>query len=108
MNKLNQKSIFILVLNLAILVFGTLKDSIFLGFSLGYMATLTLSYVFGSKIQNTAMNLGYIWISKWSCFVIFLATAGMNAPNIFLESMFMFVLFNLTINPAYFMKKEIV
>ncbi len=108
MNKLNQKSIFILVLNLAILVFGTIKDSIFLAFSLGYMATLTLSYVCGSKIQNTAMNLGYIWISKWSCFVIFLATVGMNAPNIFLESLFMFVLFNLTINPAYFMKKEIV
>ena len=108
MNKLNQKSIFILVLNLAILVFGTLKDSIFLAFSLGYMATLTLSYVCGSKIRNTAMNLGYIWISKWSCFVIFLATVGMNAPNIFLESLFMFILFNLTINPAYFMKKETV
>ena len=108
MNKLNQKSIFILILNLAIFVFGTLKDPIFLAFSLGYMATLTLLYVCGSKIQNTAMNLGYIWISKWSSFVIFLAIVGMNAPNIFLESMFMFVLFNLTINPAYFMKKEIV
>ncbi len=108
MNNLNQKSIFILILNLAILVFGTLKNPVFLAFSFGYMATLTLSYICGSKIQNTAMNLGYIWISKWSCFVIFLAAVGMNAPNIFLESMFMFVLFNLTINPAYFMKKEIV
>ena len=40
------------------------------------------------------------------CFVIFLVVVGMNTPTIFLESMFMFVLFNLTINPAFFIKKE--
>jgi len=72
------------------------------------MATLSLLYFCGAKIQNIAMNLGYVWVSKWLCFVIFLIIVGMNVPNIFLESMFMFVLFNLTINPAFFINKETV
>jgi len=108
LNILNQKNIFLFVLNLAIFVVGTLKNPLFLAFSLGYMAILILLYFFGSKIQNTAMNMGYIWISKWSCFVIFLAAIGINTPTIFLESMFIFILFNLAINPVFFMKKEVV
>jgi len=105
---LNQKNIFLVVLNLAIFAVGTLKNPIFPAFSLGYMATLSLLYFCGAKIQNVAMNLGYVWISKWLSFVIFLIFVGINAPNIFLESMFMFVLFNLTINPAFFINKETV
>jgi len=106
LNIINQKNIFLVLVNLAVFVLGILKNPIFLAFTLGYMATLTLLYFCGSKIQNIALNLGYTWTSKWSCFVIFLAIIGMNAPTIFLESMFMFVLFNLTINPAFFIKKE--
>ena len=105
---MNQKNIFLVVLNLAILVVGTLKNPIFTPFALGYMSTLSLLYFCGAKIRNIAMNLGYVWVSKWLCFVIFLAIVGMNVPNIFLESMFMFVLFNLTINPAFFINKETV
>ncbi len=105
---MNQKNIFLVILNLAIFLVGTLKNPIFPAFSLGYMATLSLLYFCGAKIQNIAMNLGYVWVSKWVCFVMFLIIVGMNVPNIFLESMFMFVLFNLTINPAFFINKETV
>ena len=105
---MNQKNIFLVILNLAIFVVGTLKNPIFPAFSLGYIAILSLLYFCGAKIQNIAMNLGYVWASKWLCFVIFLVVVGMNTPDIFLESMFMFVLFNLTINPAFFINKETV
>jgi len=105
---LNQKNIFLVLLNLIIFVVGTLKNPIFPAFSLGYMATLSLFYFCGAKIQNIAMNVGYAWVTKWFCFVIFLIVVGMNMPDIFLESMFMFVLFNLTINPAFFINKETV
>ena len=105
---MNQKNIFLVILNLALFVVGTLKNPTFPAFSLGYMAVLSLLYFCGAKIRNIAMNVGYVWMSKWLCFVIFLVIVGMNAPNIFLESMFMFVLFNLTINPAFFINKETV
>ena len=105
---MNQKNIFLVILNLAIFLAGTLKNPIFPALSLGYMATLSLLYFCGAKIQNIAMNLGYVWVTKWLCFVIFLVIVGMSVPNIFLESMFMFVLFNLTINPAFFINKETV
>jgi len=105
---LNQKNIFLVLLILTFFVVGTLKNPIFSAFSLGYIATLSLLYFCGAKIQNIAMNLGYVWATKWLCFVIFLVIVGMSVPNIFLESMFMFVLFNLTINPAFFINKETV
>ena len=49
--------------------------------------------------------MGYIWISKWSVFVVFLALSGIYMPDVFLYSLLMFVFFNLSVNPSYLFLK---
>ena len=87
---------------------GSFSNLKFALISIGYMFTIAFLYFFGSKIKNVAMNIGYVWTSKWASFVIFLFIVGIYTPEIFLLAMTMFVVFNLSLNPSIFMKKEVI
>ena len=61
---------------------------------------MLLLYYMGSKINDVFLNVGYIWISKWVAFVVFLVLAGTFQPDTFLYALLMFLVFNLSVNPA--------
>ena len=79
---------------------------LFLPIAFFHAASVTFVYYFGSKIEDMALNVGYIWLSKWALFIISLLITGTFASDIFLYAMTLFVLFNVSINPANFMPNK--
>ena len=102
MKKFNLKSYLIIAfIYLLILVSGAIANPLFLPIALFHTASISFVYYFGSKIQDMALNVGYIWLSKWA-----LVITGIFAPDIFLYAMTLFILFNVSINPANFMPNK--
>ena len=95
-----------IAINALIFVLGGLTDLLFMPIVIGYIASITLVYYFGAKIKDAALNVGYIWLSKWALFIIFLLITGTNTPDTFLYAMAWFVVFNITVNPAIFILKQ--
>jgi hypothetical protein len=96
----------ILLLNLVIFALGTVANTYFAVIASGYIATMLMIYFLGTKIKDFIINVGYIWISKWTVFIIFLALTGIYLPDAFLYSLLMFIVFNITINPSDFIKEK--
>ena len=63
-------------------------------------------YLIGSKIKDYVIKIGYIWVAKWLVFVAFLILSGIYLPEVFLYSLAMFVIFNLSVNPSNPMSKK--
>ena len=100
MKNISKKIKLILLLNIAIFIFGTLANTFFAVIASSYIATMFIIYFLGSKIKDFVINVGYIWVSKWVVFIIFLALTGIYLPDAFLYSLLMFLVFNITINPS--------
>ena len=96
----------ILLLNLVIFALGTVANTYFAVIASGYIATMLMIYFLGTKIKYFIINFVYIWISKWTVFIIFLALTGIYLPDAFLYSLLMFIVFNITINPSDFIKEK--
>ena len=96
----------ILLLNLVVFTLGTLANTYFAIIASGYIATMLMIYFLGTKIKDFIINVGYIWISKWTVFIIFLILTGVYLPDAFLYSLLMFIVFNITINPSDFIKEK--
>ena len=96
----------ILLLNLVVFALGTVANAYFAIIATGYIATMLMIYFLGTKIKDFIINVGYIWISKWTVFIIFLALTGVYLPDAFLYSLLMFIVFNITINPSDFIKEK--
>ena len=97
----------IFLLNTSVFIIGTLADIYFALLAVGYMVTILLAYLVGNKIKNHVVQIGYIWVIKWSVFVVFLMLTGIYQPDIFLYSLVMFIIFNLSVNPSnIILKKE--
>ena len=96
----------ILLLNLVVFTLGTLANTYFAIIASGYIATMLMIYFLGTKIKDFIINVGYIWISKWTVFIIFLTLTGVYLPDAFLYSLLMFIVFNITINPSDFIKEK--
>ena len=103
---ISKKIKLILLLNLAIFTLGTVANTYFAIIASGYVATMLIIYFLGSKIKDFIINVGYIWVSKWTVFIIFLALTGIYLPDAFLYSLLMFIVFNITINPSDFIKEK--
>ena len=103
---ISKKIKLILLLNLTIFTLGTVANTYFALIASGYVATMLIIYFLGSKIKDFIINVGYIWISKWIVFIIFLALTGIYLPDAFLYSLLMFIVFNITINPSDFIKEK--
>ena len=103
---ISKKIKLILLLNLAIFTLGTVANTYFAIIASGYVATMLIIYFLGSKIKDFIINVGYIWISKWTVFIIFLALTGIYLPDAFLYSLLMFIVFSITINPSDFIKEK--
>ena len=103
---ISKKIKLILLLNLAIFTLGTVANTSFAIIASAYVATMLIIYFLGSKIKDFIINVGYIWISKWTVFIIFLALTGIYLPDAFLYSLLMFIVFNITINPSDFIKEK--
>ena len=96
-----------LLLNLVIFIAGTIANTYFAFLATGYIATMLFIYFIGNKIQDYVVKIGYVWVSKWSVFIVFLVLSGIYLPSVFLYSLAMFVVFNLSVNPfELFVKKE--
>ena len=106
MKKNDLKLKIAIAINALIFVLGGLTDLLFMPIVIGYIASITLVYYFGAKINDAALNVGYIWLSKWTLFIIFLLIIGTNTPDTFLYAMALFVVFNITVNPAIFILKQ--
>ena len=106
MRKDNLKFKIAIAINALIFVLGGLTNLLFLSIAIGYITSITLVYYLGAKISDAALNVGYIWLSKWTLFIIFLLVTGTNTPDTFLHAMTMFVVFNITVNPAIFILKQ--
>ena len=107
MKKLNQKpNPIITFIYLLILVFGAMVNPLFLPIAFFHAVSISFVYYFGSKIEDMALNVGYIWLSKWALFIISLLITGIFASDIFLYAITLFVLFNVSINPANFMPNK--
>ena len=96
----------ILLLNFVVFTLGTIANAYFAIIAFGYIATMLIIYLLGTKIKDFIINVGYIWISKWTVFIIFLALTGVYLPDAFLYSLLMFIVFNITINPSDFIKEK--
>ena len=103
---ISKKINLILLLNLAIFTLGTVANGYFALIALGYIITMLIIYFLGGKIKDFVINVGYIWISKWIVFIIFLSITGIYLPDAFLYSLLMFIVFNITINPSDFIKEK--
>ena len=103
---ISKKINLILLLNLAIFTLGTIANVYFALIALGYIITMLIIYFLGRKIKDFVINVGYIWISKWIVFIIFLSITGIYLPDAFLYSLLMFIVFNTTINPSNFIKEK--
>jgi len=96
----------IFLLNTSVFIIGTLADIYFALLAVGYMVTILLAYLVGNKIKNHVVQIGYIWVTKWFVFVVFLMLSGIYLPDIFLYSLVMFIIFNLSVNPSNIMVKK--
>ena len=96
----------ILLLNFVVFTLGTVANAYFAIIASGYIATMLMIYFLGTKIKDFIINVGYIWISKWTVFIIFLTLTGVYLPDAFLYSLLMFIVFNITINPSDFIKEK--
>lgn len=103
MKKIDLKIKFVIAVSVLIFTLGAVTNLLFMPVALGYMASVILVYYFGSKIDDAALVVGYIWLSKWTLFVIFLLITGTNIPETFLHAMSLFIVFNISLNPAVFM-----
>ena len=98
----------IFLLNTAVFIVGTVANIYFALLAAGYMVTILLAYLVGNKIKDYVVKIGYIWVTKWSVFVVFLILSGIYLPDIFLYSLTMFIIFNLSVNPSNItLKKEV-
>ena len=98
----------IFLLNTTVFIFGTVANIYFALLAAGYMVTILLAYLVGNKIKDYVVKIGYIWVTKWSVFVAFLILSGIYLPDIFLYSLTMFIIFNLSVNPSNItLKKEV-
>ena len=96
-----------LLLNVVIFIAGTIASTYFALLATGYIATMLSIYFIGNKIQDHVVKIGYVWVTKWSVFIVFLVLSGIYLPSVFLYSLAMFVVFNLSVNPSeLFVKKE--
>ena len=96
-----------LLLNVVIFIAGTIANPYFALLATGYVATMLSIYFIGNKIQDHVVKIGYVWVTKWSVFIVFLVLSGIYLPSVFLYSLAMFVVFNLSVNPSeLFVKKE--
>ena len=96
----------IFLLNTTVFIVGTMANIYFALLAAGYMVTILLAYLVGNKIKNYVVQIGYIWVTKWFVFVAFLMLAGIYLPDIFLYSLVMFIIFNLSVNPSNIMVKK--
>jgi hypothetical protein len=103
LKKIDLKIKFVIAVSVLIFTLGAVTNLLFMPVALGYMASVILAYYFGSKIDYAALVVGYIWFSKWTLFVIFLLITGTNIPETFLHAMSLFIVFNISLNPAVFM-----
>ena len=103
MKKIDLKIKFVIAVSVLIFTLGAVTNLLFMPVALGYMASVILAYYFGSKIDDAALVVGYIWFSKWTLFMIFLLITGTNIPETFLHAMSLFIVFNISLNPAVFM-----
>jgi hypothetical protein len=103
LKKIDLKIKFAIAVSVLIFTLGAVTNLLFMPVALGYMASVILAYYFGSKIDDAALVVGYIWFSKWTLFVIFLLITGTNIPETFLHAMSLFIVFNISLNPAVFM-----
>ena len=101
-----QSKIIIASIYLLILAFGATTNLLLVPITICYLSSISFLYYFGSKIKDIALNVGYIWISKWALFIISLAFTGVYAPDIFLYAMLLFIVFNTSVNPLNFMQKK--
>ena len=106
MRDTSQKFKLIILLNLAVFLIGTIANTYFALIAIGYIFSMLLLYYLGSKINDIFLNVGYIWISKWTAFVVFLVLTGTFQPDTFLYALLMFLVFNLSVNPADVMAKN--
>ena len=106
MRDTSQKFKLIILLNLAVFLIGTIANIYFALIAIGYILSMLLLYNLGSKINDVFLNVGYIWISKWTAFVVFLVLTGTFQPDTFLYALLMFLVFNLSVNPADVMAKN--
>ena len=96
----------IFLLNTTVFIVGTMANIYFALLAAGYMVTILLAYLVGNKIKNYVVQIGYIWVTKWFVFVAFLMLSGIYLPDIFLYSLVMFIIFNLSVNPSNIMVKK--
>tara|TARA_B100000886_G_scaffold232650_1_gene162545 strand:- start:17 stop:349 length:333 start_codon:yes stop_codon:yes gene_type:complete len=96
----------IFLLNTTVFIVGTMANIYFALLAAGYMVTILLAYLVGNKIKNYVVQIGYIWVTKWFVFVVFLMLSGIYLPDIFLYSLVMFIIFNLSVNPSNIMVKK--
>ena len=96
----------ILLLNLVVFALGTLANTYFAIIASGYIATMLMIYFLGTKIKDFIINVGYIWISKWTVFIIFLTLTGVYLPDAFLYSLLMFIVFNSPLIHQILLKKK--
>jgi len=101
-NSLKTK-IIIICINALILVAGAISNPFFILIALSYMLAITAVYYLGQRIKDMALNVGYIWLSKWMMFIGFLILTGTRAPDIFLYALTLFVVFNISVNPTNLM-----
>jgi len=96
----------IFLLNTIVFVVGSVANIYFALLAAGYMTTILLVYLVGNKIKDHVVKIGYIWVAKWSVFVAFLMLSGIYLPDVFLYSLAMFIIFNLSVNPSNVMLKK--
>ena len=101
-----NNKIVIAVISIALLVAGTLKNPFFIILPFGYLISISTAYKIGSMIRDYAINAAYNWSIKWGLFVVFLCLSGFYLPNVFVYTMFMYILINMTLNPTLFSLKN--
>ncbi len=101
-----QTKIIIASLYLLLLGYGALTNFLLLPITICYLVSISVVYYLGSKVRDIALNVGYIWASKWALFIISLFITGMYAPDVFLYAMILFIVFNTSVNPLSFMQNK--
>jgi len=87
-------------------VVGSLQNSMFFILPVIYLASISVAYYFGSKINDHGIHAAYNWSIKWALFVFFLYFTATFMQNAFISAMLFFILINTVLNPMMFVKKE--
>tara|TARA_B100000963_G_scaffold289097_1_gene258486 strand:+ start:260 stop:592 length:333 start_codon:yes stop_codon:yes gene_type:complete len=101
-----QKLNAVFLINTLVFVFGAVANIYFALLATGYMASILFVYLIGNRIKDYVVKIGYVWVAKWSVFVTFLMLSGIYLPDVFLYSLAMFIIFNLSVNPSNVMVKK--